>query len=117
MDRFIVIHYNELGLKKGNRDYFENALCANVNAALQGCGADRVKRISGRLLLPITSSAEVPEIKKRLGRVFGIAYFAEAWASLQAVENPEANAWTLIEGRSFNSFRIDQSPHLVSGEF
>jgi len=107
VDRFVVIHYNELGLKKGNRDYFENALCANINTVLQGCGADRARRISGRVLLPFRGAADVPEIKKRLGRVFGIAYFGEAWASPQAVENLEANAWTLIEGRRFNSFRID----------
>jgi tRNA uracil 4-sulfurtransferase len=107
VDRFFVIHYNELGLKKGNRDYFENALCANINAVLQDCGAERAKRITGRLLLPLKPDADVPEIKKRLGRVFGIAYFGEAWGSPQPVENLEANAWSLIEGRSFKSFRID----------
>jgi thiamine biosynthesis protein ThiI len=107
VDRFIVIHYNELGLKKGNRDFFENALCTNINTVLQGCGAERAKRISGRLLLPLNPAADLPEIKRRLGRVFGIAYFGEAWASPQAVENLEASAWALIEGRTFNSFRID----------
>jgi thiamine biosynthesis protein ThiI len=107
VDRFFVIHYNELGLKKGNRDYFENALCSNINLVLRDCGADRARRISGRVLLPLTSNADVPEIKDRLAKVFGIAYFAEAWASPQAVENLEENAWALIEGRSFNSFRID----------
>jgi thiamine biosynthesis protein ThiI len=107
VDRFFVIHYNELGLKKGNRDYFENVLCTNINLVLRDCGADRARRISGRVLLPLTSEADVPEIKNRLAKVFGIAYFAEAWASPQAVENLEENAWALIEGRSFNSFRID----------
>ena len=107
MDRFFVIHYNELGLKKGNRDYFENALCANINAVLQNCGVERAKRISGRILLPLSSGADVSEIKKRLGRVFGIAYFGEAWASPQAVANLEVNAWGLMEGYPFKSFRID----------
>ena len=107
MDRFFVIHYNELGLKKGNRDYFENALCANINTVLEDCGTERANRISGRILLPLKTAADIPEIKKRLGKVFGIAYFAEAWASPQAVENLEINAWALIEGRSFKSFRIE----------
>ena len=87
MDRFFVIHYNELGLKKGNRDYFENALCANINTALQNCGAERPRRISGRVLLPLGPAADTEEIKRRLSKVFGIAYFAESWASSQAVEN------------------------------
>lgn len=107
MDRFFVIHYNELGLKKGNRDYFENALCANINAVLQDCGADRPRRISGRILLPLRAGADMSEIKRRLGQTFGIAYYAEAWSSSQTVENLEANAWSLIEGRSFNSFKIE----------
>jgi tRNA uracil 4-sulfurtransferase len=107
VDRFFVIHYNELGLKKGNRDYFENALCANINTAVESCGVERARRISGRVLLPLKPDADTREIQKRLSRVFGIAYFAEAWASSQAVENLETNAWGLVEGRSFNSFRIE----------
>jgi thiamine biosynthesis protein ThiI len=107
VDRFFVIHYHELGLKRGNRDYFENTLCANINAAVQDCGAERARRISGRILLPLSPQSDIPEIKTRLGRVFGIAYFAEAWSSPQSVENLEVNAWSLIEGRVFNSFRID----------
>ena len=107
MNRLFVIHYNELGLKKGNRDYFEKALCANMNSALQGCGAEKARRISGRVLLPLEADADLPEIKKRLSQVFGIAYFAEAWASPQSIDDLESNAWKLIEGRPFNSFRIE----------
>ena len=106
VDRLFVIHYNELGLKKGNRDYFENRLCANINAVLEDCRAEKAQRISGRILLPLKPDAEVPEIQQRLARVFGIAYFAEAWICPLAVVDMERNAWSLIEGRTFNSFRI-----------
>ncbi|MBI4471582.1 MAG: tRNA 4-thiouridine(8) synthase ThiI [Acidobacteria bacterium] len=107
MDRFIVIHYNELGLKKGNRDYFENRLCANINAVLADCGAEKARRIVGRLLVALRPDAAINEIKRRLAGVFGIAYFAEAWASERSVEALEKNAWALIEERKFDSFRID----------
>jgi thiamine biosynthesis protein ThiI len=107
VDRFIVIHYHELGLKKGNRDYFENRLCSNINRTLEGCGAGRVQRISGRLLLPLPPAADTTEIRKRLAGVFGIAYFAEAMSSGQSLEELERNAWELIDGRAFTSFRID----------
>jgi thiamine biosynthesis protein ThiI len=107
VDRFFVIHYNELGLKKGNRDYFENHLCTNINTVLEGCGVEKARRITGRILLPLRKDADLAEIKTRLARVFGIAYFAEAWASPQALEEMEKNAWSLIEGRRFDSFRID----------
>lgn len=107
MERFFVIHYNELGLKKGNRDYFENALCANINAVLQDCGVERARRIWGRILLPLGPDADTPEIKQRLSRVFGIAYFGEATTSPQTVENLEENSWSLIQQHSFKSFRIE----------
>jgi thiamine biosynthesis protein ThiI len=107
VERFFLVHYNELGLKKGNRDYFENALCANIHSVVQEFGAERPRRISGRILLPLKPEADVAEIRRRLSRVFGVAYFAEAWNSPQAVENLQENAWRLIDGRPFKSFRID----------
>jgi tRNA uracil 4-sulfurtransferase len=107
VDRFFVIHYNELALKKGNRDFFEKRLCTNINAVLEDCGAQKVQRTHGRLLLPLKTDADIAEIKLRLGRVFGIAYFAEAWTCPQAVEEMERKAWDLIEAHSFKSFRID----------
>jgi thiamine biosynthesis protein ThiI len=107
VDRFFVIHYNELGLKKGNRDYFENRLCTNINNVLEGCGAERARRGSGRILLQIRPDADISEINKRLGTVFGVAYYAEAWVSERAVENLEQNVWTLIQARHYNSFKIE----------
>ena len=103
MDRFFVIHYNELGLKKGNRDYFENALCTNINTALQDCRAERAKRISGRVLLPLKPDSDLPEIKKRLGRLFGIAYFGEAWASPLVADSKVTSyeATPEYQGKSF----------------
>jgi thiamine biosynthesis protein ThiI len=105
--RFIVIHYNELGLKKGNREYFENYLCKNINTVVQACGAEKARRITGRILLPLQPGADVKEIRARLAKVFGIAYFAEAWAVPAAVEEMEKNSWSLIQGHTFKSFRIE----------
>jgi adenylyl- and sulfurtransferase ThiI len=63
VDRFFVIHYNELGLKKGNRDFFENMLCVNINTVLEGCGAQRIKRISGGSV-PRSDGRKHQEIKR-----------------------------------------------------
>ena len=109
MDRYIVVHYHEVGLKKGNRDYFENRLCMNISKAVEvaGAGTVAVRRISGRLLVEVPAGADVTRIKEALGRVFGIAYFAEAWNSPQNLEEMERNAWDLIHQKTFESFRID----------
>jgi tRNA uracil 4-sulfurtransferase len=107
MERFIVVHYNELGLKKGNRDYFENRLCSNISRTLADCNIGPVRRISGRLLVYLHADSDVMQIKKRMASIFGVAHFAEAWSLSQDLEELEAAAWKLIEGRKFESFRID----------
>jgi len=109
MDRFIVVHYHEVGLKKGNRDYFENQLCTNIRKALAPAGgADLpVRRVWGRILIQLSDQADVAAIREALGRVFGIAYFAEAWSTTQDLAEIEQKAWELIRQEPFQSFRID----------
>src|SRR5262245_50374163 len=106
MERYIVVHYHEVGLKKGNRDYFENRPCSNITKTLAGTGAGPVRRTWGRVLVELPDNADIHAIKHRLTRVFGIAYFAEAWNSGQSLEDMEHNAWELMQRRPFASFRI-----------
>ncbi len=107
MERFVLVHYHEIGLKKGNREYFENRLRLNISKTLEDCGVQKVRRLYGRLLVELSAEADMPEIRKRLGKVCGIAYFAEAWTCPRDLEEIERNAWSLIEGRTFSSFRIE----------
>src|SRR5579871_2011977 len=109
MDRFVVVHYHEVGLKKGNRDYFENRLCMNIRKALTGSGVApaEVRRVTGRILVQFAEATDMEAVREALGRVFGIAYFAEAWNSGQSFEEMEQNAWHLIRQKPFESFRID----------
>ena len=107
MERLIVVHYHELGLKKGNRDYFENRLCLHIRAVLKDCGGRYVRRISGRLLVELNPDADLNEIRNRMKKVFGVAYFADAWKSPATLDIVEENAWSLINGRNFESFRIE----------
>src|SRR5262249_9702101 len=107
MDRFLVVHYHELGLKKGNRDYFENRLCHHIRAVLGDCGGGAVRRISGRILGGLQPGADREETHRRMQKGLGVASFAEAWKSRATLEDFERDAWTLAEKRSFESFRID----------
>jgi thiamine biosynthesis protein ThiI len=107
MERFLVVHYHELGLKKGNRDYFENRLCQNLRATLADCGCGEVRRISGRILVTLKPDSNVPEVTRRMAHVPGVSHFSEAWKSILSMEAMEANAWTLVQGRQFGTFRVD----------
>ena len=103
----IVIHYGELGLKKGNRDYFERRLCRNIDSVLAGCSVGRTRRISGRLLVDAGRDPDFGEIGRRLRRVFGIAWFGEGEIVDQDLDRISNAVWSAIAGKSFASFRID----------
>lgn len=105
--RVIVVHYGELGLKKGNRDYFERQLCRNIDRALKGCGVSRARRISGRVLVDLNGASEQTEICRRLQKVFGIAYFGEGQIVDQTIDSLKKAVSAAAAASSFASFRID----------
>ncbi|HEX4996582.1 MAG TPA: tRNA uracil 4-sulfurtransferase ThiI [Terriglobia bacterium] len=107
MDRLIVVHYNELGLKKGNRDFFENRLCESIRSVLADCGGATTRRLSGRILVELKPAADMKTAIERLRNVFGIAYFAEARRVAASLEDFERTAGELAGQRAFASFRID----------
>ena len=103
----VVVHYGELALKKGNRDYFEKHLCRNMDAALEGCSVGRARRISGRLLIDLRADSDLEEIRSRLRYMYGIAYFGEGEIVNQDIDALTGAAWAAAERKSFASFRID----------
>jgi thiamine biosynthesis protein ThiI len=107
MRRLIIIHYSELALKKGNRDFFENRLLRNINESLAGCEVPKVRRISGRFLLELEPASNIEEVKRRLGNIFGIAYFGEGWQVDGDMDSLCRTAWEIIKDKTFQSFAID----------
>jgi thiamine biosynthesis protein ThiI len=110
MQRLIIIHYSELALKKGNRDFFENRLLRNIDEAVADLDLPRARRISGRMLLEVPldrDAATLAQIKVRLGRVFGIAWYGEGRRVDWAIETLEQTSWALAQDVSFGSFAVD----------
>jgi thiamine biosynthesis protein ThiI len=101
-----VVHYHEISLKGGNRPMFLRRLGRNLLQATHGCGVRAVRRLPGRLVLDLEPDADLAQLRERVATVFGIAYFAPAlsippdWGAVQAA------VLQLLEGRSFESFRI-----------
>ena len=115
----VIIHYHEIGLKGKNRFIFENRLRQNITRALQGEGVESVGKISGRLILKLGEKAAWPEVKNRLQKVFGIAYFCPAFEKTglkelkerglaeEFLKNLADEIWANIENKNFASFKID----------
>lgn len=105
-DRFILIHYHEIGLKGKNRGKFERRLMTNINRALKDVPCGKLERLSGRMMLALTSESPIDVICERLSTVFGIANFSEAVIAKRNIEAIRETAWALALKADFESFKI-----------
>jgi thiamine biosynthesis protein ThiI len=106
MDRYIIIHYGEIALKGGNRNFFENKLIANIKLALADLGDIWLKQVAGRIIVKIEKDYDLELIKAKLQKVFGIEYFALAWNSVQDLKELEKDLYALVKSRKFIKFRV-----------
>jgi len=100
------VKFHELALKGKNRPWFMRKLIDNLRTATRGSGVERVWQ--GQLMVGLTLEDEDcwPEVKSRLKDVFGVAKFYKAYDLPQDLDGLKARLPELLEGRSFESFRI-----------
>jgi thiamine biosynthesis protein ThiI len=113
----IVVHYHELWLKRGNRNFFLHQLREALRRALDGIAISRISRPSDRLIIELASAADLEEALRRLDRVFGICYvgvahiidrhaIAQATAAGDCLSPIRAAAWDEIRPESFFTFAV-----------
>lgn len=76
VDRLLLIHYGEIGLKGENREFFERKLQAGLQRALAPWPGVSVERRHGRLY--ILNPPDPGAALKRLERVFGVVAISPA---------------------------------------
>jgi thiamine biosynthesis protein ThiI len=74
----VIAHYQEIALKGKNRPWFLNRLVRNLRFALSDLDVPEVRTPMGRLEIVLGSEAAWPEVRDRLGRMFGLANFSLA---------------------------------------
>ncbi len=101
-----IVKTHELALKGKNRPWFMRKLTDNLRTATKGSGVEKVWQ--GQLMVGLTLSNEDcwPEVKSRLRDVFGVAKFYKAYDLPQDLDGLKTRLPALLEGRSFDSFRI-----------
>ena len=101
-----IVKTHELALKGKNRPWFMRKLTDNLRTATKGAGVERVWQ--GQLMVGLTLEDEDcwPEVKSRLKDVFGVAKFYKAYDLPQDLDGLKARLPELLEGRSFETFRI-----------
>ncbi len=103
----ILIHYHEINLKGNNRGWFEARLVRHIQALLHDLPHEALRRLGGRMLIPLSPDSPVEEIRRRLGRAFGVANYAVAWEVPAELEEIQAALKAVIPAYTFNSFKID----------
>lgn len=78
MDQVLILHYHEIWLKGGNKNFFVSRLNSAVKHSLADLPVESLRHVAERLLLTPQDESVVPGILERLRRVFGLAYVAPA---------------------------------------
>ena len=102
----IVVHYHELWLKGRNRKFFLGKLCVAVSRALDGMAIRHIARPGDRLLVELGESARLDEAVERMGRVFGVAYYAVARPVERDLEAVCRAAWDEVSPQPFATFAV-----------
>src|SRR5437899_8226928 len=102
----VLVHYHELGLKRGNRPLFLRHLARNLRRATADIGPVNLRQVSGRILLELDEHPNPEAVRERVRRVCGVASAALAYRVVSTVEAVKAVIAGLVDGRTFASFRI-----------
>ena len=98
-----VIHYAEVALKGNNRPEFVRALRKNINRALHGIEHECTLS-EGRFL--VKADAGEDEVGRRLGRVFGVSWYAPVSAVRQDYAAILGAVLSSARGAGAGTFRI-----------
>ena len=106
-EKFIVIHYAEVGLKGKNRVFFERKLAHNVKQSLRGTGYAEVKRLHDRIVVHLKQDTDIVEIEKRLRSVMGIAHFELVYRTEKDITAMKNTALQLTKGKKFETLKVE----------
>src|SRR5262249_47360908 len=102
----MLVHYHELGLKRGNRPLFLRHLARNLRRATGDLGPANLRQVSGRILLELDEHPDPAAVRDRVRRVCGVSSAALAYRVPSTVEAMKGAVAALVDGRSFASLRI-----------
>lgn len=115
-----LIHYGEIGLKGGNRKYFENKLASNISKALrENCKG--VNKSQARIIAETKGRISAAKLEEILGKVYGIEWFAiaqECEADIDSIWGVLKAELPRIKGKKFRveTKRSDKSFPMESME-
>ncbi|MCK4592162.1 tRNA 4-thiouridine(8) synthase ThiI [Candidatus Parcubacteria bacterium] len=71
----IIIHYDEITLKGGNRPFFERVLISNIKEFLENIKYDKIYKDGGKIIIEINKNTDLEKTKEVLENIPGISNF------------------------------------------
>ncbi|HEV2351646.1 MAG TPA: tRNA uracil 4-sulfurtransferase ThiI [Terriglobia bacterium] len=106
MNRVLILHYHEIWLKGGNKNYFLSRLIDAVKRSLADLPVQSLQFVAERLVLYTRDETALPQILDRLRRVFGLAYIASARVVPNNVTSMGAMACELMVEKDPRNFAV-----------
>lgn len=106
MKRVLILHYHEIWLKGGNKNYFLSRLIDAIKRSLADLPFQSLQLVADRLVLHAREEAALPQILDRLRRVFGLAYIASARVVPNDVASMGAVACELMAEKDPRNFAV-----------
>ncbi len=99
MKRCLLIHYGEIGLKLGNKDYFVSKLMRNIKTKLkENFGRNFfVEHTLDRFLIPLDDDFEEAKYVSVLNKIFGIRNFSFVFVGSLDVEKLADEIWDSLQ--------------------
>lgn len=122
----LLVRYGEISLKGKNRSEFEQRLLVNIDNVLADLPPRKIRKTFGRIFIELKD--DLPEVKERLQRVFGVVSFSpvvEAPLDIAAIREKALHVLENTPGQTFKvetkrsnkgfPYKSPEINHLVGG--
>tara|TARA_Y100001970_G_C14181715_1_gene830190 strand:+ start:427 stop:1596 length:1170 start_codon:yes stop_codon:yes gene_type:complete len=104
----ILVHYDEIAIKLGNRSWFEKQLVQNIKNKLKGLPFSNVQKFSARIFINDINIKKVDEYLLRLRNVMGLSSVHHMCSVSSDIEHIKKISLELLESENdnFDTFKI-----------
>ena len=93
----IIIHYDEITLKGGNRPFFERVLISNIKEFLENIKYDKIYKDGGKIIIEINKNTDLEKTKEVLENIPGISNFYFAVSEKKDLEKINKKTVELLD--------------------
>lgn len=108
MEKIALIHYDEITLKGGSRQFFERRLLENMKARLKAIGIGGVKKLESRIFFGFPED-KATDVRQILARIFGIKNFSFGKKIKNDIDSLRVAALEALKNKEFQTFKIEAS--------